>query len=103
MEQRKRKSRPPVEIVKVIHMHSEIPLSRRRTCQHCATIIDSTGMGVHKLVQGWVPAYERKRGHSSNSVALSKDLNKYICETCYDKLKKGIPPGQMSLLEIDDD
>lgn len=81
----------------------DVPLSRRRLCCYCATQLDSRGAGVHKLMKGWVAAHERKRGSSSNSLTFGKDLDTYICADCYDKLRQGIPVGQLSLLAMDDE
>jgi hypothetical protein len=71
----------------------EIPMSRRRTCVFCASIVDSNADGVYEFVQGW--ARNRKQG--TNAVALQKRMNVFACDICIDKLKAGIPVGQQSL------
>jgi hypothetical protein len=77
----------------------EIPSSRRRGCVFCSAIVDSNAQGVYELVEGW--AMNRKQG--TNAIALKKSKNLYACSFCIDKLRQGIPIGQMTLFQWEAD
>lgn len=71
-----------------------IPLSRRRNCSFCQCMIDSNGVGTYQLVTGWSP--NRKQG-GTNAVSLPHRHDEYACPECIDKLRHGIPVGQLTL------
>lgn len=77
-----------------------IPLSRRRTCSHCGTLVDSNGVGVFHLATGWIE--NRKKG-GTNTIALPIHHDKYACHDCIDRLRHGIPVGQMMLFDRNGD
>lgn len=82
----------------------DIPLSRRRLCSFCASIVDSNGAGTYQRAVGWLPI-KRFSGNKqgTNSLTLPKKLDVYACSDCITKLKAGIPTGQMSIFDLTDD
>lgn len=72
-----------------------IPLSRCVICMYCRTTIDSNGNGTWQRGTGWFP--QRKSARGSHSATMVKREAEYACSECIDKLKLGIPAGQMRL------
>lgn len=73
-----------------------IPRSRRRLCSYCSCTIDSNGTGVFQLANGWL---ENRRKGGANTIALAIRKDIYACHECIDKLRNGIPAGQMALFD----
>jgi hypothetical protein len=76
-----------------------VPLSRVRLCYYCSCQLDSNAVGVYQLATGWLA--NRKRG-GANTIAIPFRRDTYACPDCIDKLKHGIPVGQMRLWELTD-
>lgn len=81
-------------------MDSSVPLSRVRTCSYCSVQVDSNATGVYQLAIGWLA--NRKQG-GANTIAIPNRVDRYACSECIDKLKHGIPVGQMHLFGWDPD
>lgn len=77
-----------------------IPLSRLRNCTYCSVQLDSNGVGVYQLASGWL--MNRKKG-GANTIAIPLRQDHYACAECVDKLKHGIPVGQMQLFRLTND
>lgn len=77
-----------------------VPLSRIRLCVFCSCQLDSNAVGVYQLATGWLA--NRKQG-GANTISLPHRQDKYACAECVDKLKHGIPVGQMRLFGLVDD
>ena len=75
----------------------EIPLSRRRTCYYCSCIMDSGALGNYQLATGWV---ENRKGGGSHITLTTRRADTYACHDCIDKLRHGIPTGQIRLFEL---
>lgn len=73
-----------------------IPLSRVRNCTYCNDSLDSNGIGVFQLGHGWL---ENRRKGGANTIALPIREDKYACHECIDRLRQGIPVGQMHLFD----
>lgn len=80
----------------------EIPVSRKRTCVYCAVFIDGNAPGTWRKATGWLPVarYKHNKG-GSNSLTLRTNLEEYACAECIDRLKHGIPVGQMTIFETE--
>lgn len=82
---------------------TEIPPSMLTTCVFCADRLHTNQRGTwQRVIAGWVPVHRysgNQRG--TNSLTLAKLEHVYACEDCIDKLKKGIPLGQMSLFGLE--
>ena len=75
-----------------------VPLSRQRLCTYCQCRVDSNAAGVYQLATGWL--MNRRQG-GTNAIALPVRQDHYACHECVDKLKHGIPVGQMQLFGIE--
>lgn len=76
-----------------------VPLSRLRACTYCSCQVDSNAVGVYQLASGWLQ--NRKQG-GANTLTLPIRQDHYACGECVDKLRHGIPVGQMQLFGLDD-
>lgn len=69
------------------------------SCWACRKPIRS-GERLYKHVEGWVRI---RRGGGANEVALRKDLGDLMHEECMMLLKRGITPGQISIMTDEDE
>lgn len=74
-----------------------IPQSRLAQCMHCGIDVDTNGRGIHKRVEAWVPCVHK--GHAGNTVTMAKELNRYICSECYERVKHNVSPLQRSIFD----
>lgn len=74
------------------------PLRYRRTCTFCGMQVDSRHPQSYVLAHGW-----KRIGNNGNSITLARLDDEWACTDCIDKLRKGIPVGQMSIFEARDD
>lgn len=74
------------------------PLRYLQTCAFCAAQIDCRDPRHYQRIKGW--ALNRNHG---NSITLGERSSTWACNECIDKLKKGIPVGQMSLFGLMED
>jgi hypothetical protein len=77
-----------------------IPLSRLRNCTYCSVQVDSNGVGVYQLASGWLM---NRRAGGANTITIPLRQDHYACADCIDKLKHGIPVGQMRLFGLTTD
>lgn len=81
----------------------DIPPSMLVACVFCADRLHTNRRGTwQRVVSGWVPVDRysgNKRG--TNSLTLPKLEHVYACDQCIDKLKAGVPLGQMSLFGLE--
>lgn len=77
-----------------------IPLAHRRTCDHCAIIVDSRSPYVRRLIEAWIPCAKAK-GKAGYTYLIKREIDRYLCGDCYDRMKHGIPLGQHRLFEVD--
>lgn len=77
-----------------------IPLSRKRTCKFCAKFVDGNAPGTWRRATGWLPV-KRYSGNKvgTNNLTLREYVEEYACAECIDRLKHGIPVGQLSIFE----
>jgi len=81
----------------------EIPLRRRAMCVHCMDFVDTENRRTLRQISAWTPcAGTGGQSNSLNRVSMAKDLGRYMCYECYEKLKRGIPVGQQNLFAIGD-
>jgi hypothetical protein len=65
-------------------------------CYFCQDSLDATANGIFQWVSGWV---EQRAQGGSNAIALPKRENRYACNYCIARLRRGIPIGQMHLFD----
>lgn len=73
-----------------------VPLSRRRNCTFCSVTVDSNGIGTFQLADGWL---ENRRKGGANTIAIVHRRDVYACHECIDRMRHGIPAGQMHLFD----
>jgi hypothetical protein len=70
-------------------------------CVFCGRSLDPQGIGTHQLVHGWerVISYRASGNVRPRSdIALRERSDKWACDPCIGKLKRGIAPTQGSLI-----
>lgn len=80
----------------------DIPPSRLVSCVYCAERLDSNAVGTYQRAKGWVRVKRSGTNQGVNALAMKELLHIFACSACIDKLKRGIPLGQMSLFKLGD-
>lgn len=69
-----------------------VPPSFVASCYFCVRAMDTRDLTAYQYTQGW--ARNKNKG---NSLTLAQREHKWACGECIDKLKHGVPVGQMGL------
>lgn len=75
-------------------MDTSVPVRYRRTCTYCGSQVDSRHAHTYVMAHGW-----KRIGNNGNSITLAKLSDEWSCGDCIDKLRHGIPVGQLSIFE----
>lgn len=76
---------------------TELPAGKYAPCFYCNAMIETMGNRTYQFGSGWFPRRKAAKGsHSATSVTYEY---KFACWECIDKVKNGIPIGQMKLWE----
>jgi hypothetical protein len=68
-------------------------------CTYCGTPVDPTSRYVWTRIQGWEKkAYVSSTRKGGSDISLREHLEQYACEDCIRKLKRGVSPGQATLI-----
>jgi len=81
----------------------DIPPSRLVACVYCADRLDSNALGTYQRAVGWVRVKRAGKNQGVNALAMMDRKFVFACAPCIDKLKRGIPLGQMSLFGLGED
>jgi hypothetical protein len=73
-----------------------VPLANRAVCELCGCALDTRAFGIFQWVQGWI---EQRRTGGANAIALPERAHRFACAICIDRLRHGIPVGQMSIYD----
>lgn len=76
-----------------------IPPSRVTTCSGCGCYVDTEGFGTWQLSTGWVPCKRRGKSQAINQLIHADRHFTFRCEDCFERLKAGIPDGQMTIFD----
>lgn len=71
-----------------------VPPANVASCYYCHENMDTRDYGIFQFVSGWVE--NRVRG-GANAIAIPQRAHRFACSTCIDRLRKGIPTGQMRM------
>lgn len=69
-------------------------------CSYCGSAVDPFARTTYRRIVGW----ERKLGKRASGAQAGSDItlreprDEYACTACIDRLRRGIPAGQSSLL-----
>jgi hypothetical protein len=77
-----------------------VPPAYVGSCSYCADPLDTRSTNNHVRVSAWIPCGSTSTSHGGNTVTMVDRSSTYVCRTCYDRLKAGIPPAQMSIFDV---
>lgn len=76
-----------------------VPPSRIANCKGCGKYVDTESFGTWQLATGWVPCKRRGKAQGINQLIHADRHYEFRCEPCFERLKAGIPDGQLTIFD----